>query len=369
VDDEPVLLHLTTQTEWRAALDGGSVRPPSLADVGFVHLSAPAQVHLPAERLFPGRRDVVLLVVDPARLSDPVRWEPGVPGDPESMRFPHLYGPLPASAVVAVLPWRAGAPLDLPRPDDAGARARAMSVSVPVRRAAEVREVPGGLAVLDPAFPHSRDDNRLLLTAAVDADAVEAATAQVANGAGWPERRATLLHPGAEPVAGALAQRGWDVSPGLVLAHRSPGHAVPAGAAEQVPRRAVHELWNRAWRRELGGQGAALEEIVAQLIGREHRTDLVVRVVDLAVREGDQLVAAAQLHIDGATASIASVMTDPGSRRRGHGNALVSAALHRAAQAGCDLVVLEAAELDWSQHWYPSRGFAQVGRTFDVGRS
>ena len=89
-----VLLHLTTPAEWRAALTAGAVVPPSLAEVGFVHLSTPEQVHLPAQRLFPGRRDVVLLVVDPARLTDPVRFEPGVPGDPTGMRFPHLFGPL-----------------------------------------------------------------------------------------------------------------------------------------------------------------------------------------------------------------------------------------------------------------------------------
>jgi uncharacterized protein (DUF952 family) len=104
-----VLLHLIEPADWAAALEAGEVHPPSLAEVGFVHLSTPEQVHLPAARLFPGRLDVLLLVVDPARLTDPVRLEPGVPGDPGSMRFPHLYGPLPAAAVVAVVPYRPGA--------------------------------------------------------------------------------------------------------------------------------------------------------------------------------------------------------------------------------------------------------------------
>jgi uncharacterized protein (DUF952 family) len=102
------LLHLIEPADWHAAQEAGAVRPPSLADAGFVHLSTPDQVHLPAARLFPGRRDLLLLVVDPARLTDDVRFEPGVPGDPEAMRFPHLYGPLPLSAVVAVVPYEPG---------------------------------------------------------------------------------------------------------------------------------------------------------------------------------------------------------------------------------------------------------------------
>ena len=77
-----VLVHLIEPAAWRAALTDGAVRPPSLDSVGFVHLSTPEQVHLPAERLYPGRRDLVLLVVDPARLTDPVRFEDGRAGRP-----------------------------------------------------------------------------------------------------------------------------------------------------------------------------------------------------------------------------------------------------------------------------------------------
>lgn len=82
--------------------------PGSYADVGFVHLSTSRQVHLPANRLFSGREDLVLLRLDPARLNAPVRWEPGVPSDPQSMLFPHLYGPLEIAAVTAVLDYRPG---------------------------------------------------------------------------------------------------------------------------------------------------------------------------------------------------------------------------------------------------------------------
>ena len=104
-DPERVLLHLCARAEWARSRRSGSHEPPSLAEVGFIHLSAPAQVHLPANRLFGGRDDLVLLVIDPDRLTARVVWEPGVPSDPDGMRFPHLYGPLPSAAVVDVRPY------------------------------------------------------------------------------------------------------------------------------------------------------------------------------------------------------------------------------------------------------------------------
>ena len=104
-----VLLHLIDTAGWRAARAVGAIEPS--ADVGFVHLSTPEQVTLPANGLFRGRHDVLLLVLDPARLGVEVRYEPGDPPPPDDalMMFPHAYGPVPTSAVRAVLPYRPGA--------------------------------------------------------------------------------------------------------------------------------------------------------------------------------------------------------------------------------------------------------------------
>jgi len=365
-DDGRVLLHLTTPAQWRAALQTGAVTPPSLAEVGFVHLSTPDQVHLPADRLFPDRRDVVLLVVDPTRLTAPVRFEPGVPTDPASMRFPHLYGPLPTAAVVAVVPWRSGSTPALPDPADALARARAMDVSLRTRRAPQVLDLPGGVAVLDPDLPHSRDDNRLLLTGVVGADDVEALAAGVAADAGWTTRAVTLLHPDAEPVATELLRRGWHLATTLVMARWAPFPAAPTGRAEVVPQTDVHALWNRSWREALGPAEPDLDEVVGQLIGREHRNDRVVAVTDVAVLEDGEVVAAAQVRVDGATASLESVVSDPAVRGRGHGDALLDRAVDTVRAAGCDLLLLDAAADDWPRHWYGRRGWHVVGRTWDA---
>jgi uncharacterized protein (DUF952 family) len=106
--DTHTLVHLCTPAEWATAREAGAHRPLSLETEGFVHLSAPDQVHLPANRLFAGRADMLLLRLDPERLAAPVRWEPGVPGDDPALRFPHLYGPLPISAVIRVEEYRPG---------------------------------------------------------------------------------------------------------------------------------------------------------------------------------------------------------------------------------------------------------------------
>jgi uncharacterized protein (DUF952 family) len=104
-----VLVHLCSKEEWGSAQALGEHRPVSLTANGFVHLSAPEQVHLPANRLYAGRTDLVLLHIDAAQLSSPVRWEPGLPADPAGMVFPHLYGPLPVTAVISVTPYWPGA--------------------------------------------------------------------------------------------------------------------------------------------------------------------------------------------------------------------------------------------------------------------
>jgi uncharacterized protein (DUF952 family) len=114
-----VLLHLVTADEWDGAQAAGGIEPGPAGSGEFVHLSAPHQVHLPANRLFAGRDDVLLLVLDPDRLGAEVRWEPGVPGDPASMTFPHLYGALPVAAVVRVVPYTLGPDGDFPVVDPA----------------------------------------------------------------------------------------------------------------------------------------------------------------------------------------------------------------------------------------------------------
>ena len=308
----------------------------------------------------------MLLVVDPARLSDPVRFEPGVPTDPDALLFPHLYGPLPTSAVVAVVPYRPPSPFSLPAPDDRLGRALAYITALPVRRAVGVGDVPGGVAVLDPDHAHSHDNNRLLLTAPVDADTVEGAADEVAGNAGWPHRAVALLWPEAGDVAAELGRRGWN-SEELQIMARPAGRAPGGERAEVVDQEEVHEFWARSWRRDLPDRPNR-ERVIADLVAREHLNDTVVAVTDLVVREDGRVVASGQLRVDGATAVVDSVLTDPDFRGRGFADAILARAMDLAAEAGCDLVVLEAAGDDWPQHWYARRGFEVVGTVWSADR-
>jgi uncharacterized protein (DUF952 family) len=95
-DDD--VLHITTPAEWEAAWATGQVIPPSLEAEGFVHCSTRAQLAGTLARHFPGAGSLRVLVLDPDRLGAELRWEESRPGEV----FPHLYGPLPVDAVVAV---------------------------------------------------------------------------------------------------------------------------------------------------------------------------------------------------------------------------------------------------------------------------
>jgi uncharacterized protein (DUF952 family) len=98
-----MILHIIGRDDWAAASAAGEVAAPSLADVGYVHCSDPGTAHLPANRLFAGRQDMLL-------------WEPGDGENPDGPWFPHVYGPIPVSAVLAVhdFPPRADGSFELP---------------------------------------------------------------------------------------------------------------------------------------------------------------------------------------------------------------------------------------------------------------
>jgi glutathione S-transferase len=97
------LYHLALPGDWAAARDAGSYRistqGATLDEVGFIHCSFAHQLDATDARFYGDLDEVLVLEIDPSRLDDDVRVE-DLHGTGEE--FPHLYGPLPVGAVVAV---------------------------------------------------------------------------------------------------------------------------------------------------------------------------------------------------------------------------------------------------------------------------
>jgi uncharacterized protein (DUF952 family) len=104
----PRIYHITTASAWDLARGTGSyaesTRGLTLAEVGFIHCSHESQVAQVADAYYQGVPDLVLLVIDPNRLTAELRDE-DLTGQGQS--FPHIYGPLNLDAVVDVVPYAA----------------------------------------------------------------------------------------------------------------------------------------------------------------------------------------------------------------------------------------------------------------------
>ena len=100
-----VVYKIVPEPLWREAEQAGVLRGAPLDVVdGFIHLSTAAQVAETAGRHFTGQHGLLLVAVPAAALGPALRWEPSRGG----ALFPHLYAPLPMSAVAWVRPLPLG---------------------------------------------------------------------------------------------------------------------------------------------------------------------------------------------------------------------------------------------------------------------
>jgi uncharacterized protein (DUF952 family) len=101
-----MIYHLTSRQAWLEAQQRGDYRADSLESEGFIHCSTETQILPVAEKYYKGQSGLLLLKIDPARLTSELRWEPptggALPGVAEGDLFPHIYGPINVDAVVKV---------------------------------------------------------------------------------------------------------------------------------------------------------------------------------------------------------------------------------------------------------------------------
>jgi glutathione S-transferase len=95
------LFHIALPADWaRAQHDGmvtDSTRDVSLEQEGYIHCSFAEQVAATARRFYGDLPEIVLLRVDPDRVTSPIVVEDLVGSGVE---FPHVYGPIDVSAVL-----------------------------------------------------------------------------------------------------------------------------------------------------------------------------------------------------------------------------------------------------------------------------
>jgi uncharacterized protein (DUF952 family) len=101
------LFHIVERGTWALAESAGSYRPESLQSEGFVHLSFARQVEGVANERYLDAVNLCVVEIDPSRLDAPVVVEDSYGSGTE---FPHVYGPIPPSAAVAIH--------DLPKDDE-----------------------------------------------------------------------------------------------------------------------------------------------------------------------------------------------------------------------------------------------------------
>ena len=75
--------------------------PVDVAD-GYIHLSDARQLTGTVDKHFEGQDNLFIVAIDLDALGDVVRWEPARAG----ALFPHVYGAMPWSAVLAFEPLR-----------------------------------------------------------------------------------------------------------------------------------------------------------------------------------------------------------------------------------------------------------------------
>lgn len=93
------IYHITTHVAWEQALTQGAYTADTLATEGFIHCSTAEQVEGTLNRYFRGRSDLLLLEVRPEKIVAPLRFESA-----HGELYPHIYGPIPAEAVISTHP-------------------------------------------------------------------------------------------------------------------------------------------------------------------------------------------------------------------------------------------------------------------------
>jgi uncharacterized protein (DUF952 family) len=111
-----MIYHIVPGEEWERARTTGVYRPESLEEDGFIHAGYREQLLDVANILFAGEEGLVVLCIEPSRVTAPIREDLVEFPEGVESRHPHFYGPLNLDAVVRVvaLPPRSDGTFSMP---------------------------------------------------------------------------------------------------------------------------------------------------------------------------------------------------------------------------------------------------------------
>jgi uncharacterized protein (DUF952 family) len=90
------IYHIADRAEWGLAQRHGNYSHPSLKQEGFIHCSTASQVEATANLYFANETQIVILVIDVAKLKSPLKYEMATRGE----EFPHVFGAINTDSVV-----------------------------------------------------------------------------------------------------------------------------------------------------------------------------------------------------------------------------------------------------------------------------
>jgi uncharacterized protein (DUF952 family) len=93
-----LIYHVVAVGSWSAFDGKPTYEADTLGAEGFIHLSEQHQVAGVLDRYYRNVPDLLLLHVDPAKLTHELKYEEA----PNGELFPHVYGPINKEAVVEV---------------------------------------------------------------------------------------------------------------------------------------------------------------------------------------------------------------------------------------------------------------------------
>ena len=246
-------------------------------------------------------------------------------------------------------------------PDTGFERALRFLRAADERASTSVERFEFGTAYLHDRLPRVWDRNFLgveTLPRDVEASALAAEAERIQGGAGLAHRKLVFDDPGAWPrLALELASGGWQTRRLALMTFARPVPGATPGSAREVESQALLPAQEQFLRSEPYGRD---DDAVRQLMEADVvHSEAVGLQRCFASFEGGEVMAFCRLYSDGHCAQIEDVATLLKARARGHGTAVVAAAL--AAAAGSDIVFVLAVADDWPRRWYQRLGFKTVG--------